>query len=426
MIHFGIISPPVSGHIHPFAALGRELTARGHKVTYFQMRDLEQKIRSEELDYWPIGESDHPVGSLPESLAKLGQLSGNSALRFTIKAVAKTSLMVCRDAPEAIRAAGVEALLVDQMEPAGGAVAEHLGLPFITVCNALAINRDPIAPPPFTPWMFTTSPLARLRNRAGYAVSDWLTSPIQRIVADYRDRWRLPSLESPDDSFSRLAQICQMTKEFDFPRSSLPASFRYVGPLRRERPGAVEFPWDRLDGRPLVYASLGTLQNSREALFRCFAEACLGLDVQLVMSHGGGLTDDQARSLPGNALVVRYAPQWKLLGRASLTVTHAGLNTVLDSLANGVPLVAVPITYEQPAIARRIERAGCGMSIELKQLTSRGLGLLIRAVLAEPSYARSARVIARSSQAAGGVQTAANEIETVLGPRRSYRPGSIS
>ena len=55
MTHFGIISPPVSGHIHPFAALGRELIARGHRVTYLQMIDLEEKIRSEDLDFEAIG-----------------------------------------------------------------------------------------------------------------------------------------------------------------------------------------------------------------------------------------------------------------------------------------------------------------------------------------------------------------------------------
>ena len=49
-MHFGIVSPPVAGHIHPFAALGRELAARGHRVTSFQMPDLETKIRSEELE----------------------------------------------------------------------------------------------------------------------------------------------------------------------------------------------------------------------------------------------------------------------------------------------------------------------------------------------------------------------------------------
>jgi len=38
-------------------------------------------------------------------------------------------------------------------------------------------------------------------------------------------------------------------------------------------------------------------------------------------------------------LVVEYAPQLELLAKARLTITHAGLNTVLDSLSNGVPLV---------------------------------------------------------------------------------------
>ena len=84
MTHFGIISPPVSGHIHPFSALGRELLARGHRVTYFQMPDLEEKVRSEGLDFRPIGQSDHPIGSLPRSLAQPGNSKAlpRCALRF--------------------------------------------------------------------------------------------------------------------------------------------------------------------------------------------------------------------------------------------------------------------------------------------------------------------------------------------------------
>src|SRR5580658_5075702 len=101
MTHFGIISPPVSGHLHPLSALGRELQARGNRVTCLQMPDVEEKVRALGIDFWPIGESDHPRGSLPHSLAQLGRLKGLSALRFTIRAVARTSVMVCRDAPAA-------------------------------------------------------------------------------------------------------------------------------------------------------------------------------------------------------------------------------------------------------------------------------------------------------------------------------------
>jgi zeaxanthin glucosyltransferase len=414
MTHFGIVTPPVPGHLHPSAALGRELIARGHRVTCFQVADLEQKVAAEGLEFHRIGSREYPPGSLRASLDALGRLAGFAALRFTIRAVAATTAMECRDLPGAIRAAGVEALLVDQMEPAGGAVAERLGLPFVTVCNALLINRDPTAPPPFTPWAYTNAGWARLRNRVGYAISDRLTKPISDAVSNYRREWKLPALASPDDSFSRLAQICQMPRAFDFPRTTLPPAFHYVGPLRGRLQRTVDFPWERLDGRPLVYASLGTLQNSREPLFRTFAEACRSLDVQLVISHGGGLTASEGAGLPGNPLVVSYAPQLELLSRAALTITHAGLNTVLDSLANGVPAVAVPITFEQPAIARRIEWAGAGLSIPLNRLSPGRLRDAVRAVLSSTGHREAARRMAASIRAAGGAPHAADLVEAVI------------
>jgi zeaxanthin glucosyltransferase len=411
MTHFGIISPPVTGHINPFSALGRELISRGHRVSFLGMLDLEQKINAEELEFLPIGQADHPRGSLPESLSKLGRLKGLSALRFTIDAVARTSAMVCRDAPETIRAAGIDALLVDQMEPAGGAVAEHLGVPFVTVCNALAINRDPVAPPPFTEWEYRTGVLAHARNAIGYAASDWLTRPVANVVRRYRTAWKLPPLRSPDDSFSRLAQICQMPREFDFPRLNLPPTFHYVGPLRRPQADSPPFPWEKLDGRPLIYGSLGTLQNRRESLFRCFADACAGLDVQLVIAHGGGLSDAEAAALPGNPIVVGYAPQLAVLARTRLTITHAGLNTVLDSLSCGVPLVMIPLTYEQPAIARRVEHVGAGTSVEFDALTPHRLRAAMTNVLERRDFQESARLMRDAIRAAGGVRRAATLVE---------------
>ncbi len=202
-----------------------------------------------------------------------------------------------------------------------------------------------------------------------------------------------------------------MPREFDFPRAGLPAGFHYVGPLRRAFPVSVPFPWERLDGRPLVYASLGTLQNSRLDLFRCIAEACEGLNVQLVLNHVGGLTRLQEAELPKDVVVVGYAPQVELLAHAHLTITHAGLNTVLDSLIHGVPLVAIPITFEQPAIARRVEWTGSGRAVPLAALNAARLREVVSDVLLEPKYRESARRIAASIGKAGGVQRAADLVE---------------
>jgi len=419
-MHFGIISPPVPGHIHPFGALGRELQARGHQATLFHMPDVEERVRREELRFVAIGASDHPAGTLPALLAELTRLSGLAALRFTIEAYRRSTEMFCRDAPKALRASGIDFLLVDQTELEGGSIAEHLGLPFVTVCNALALNREARVPPPFAAWRYRDSWLAGARNELGYAISDRMLRPVERVVAKYRRRWKLPAYGSKEESFSKLAQISQQAAAFDYPRRELPQTFHYVGPLRRGLPEPIPFPWERLDGRPLVYASLGTLQNGREATFRCFTDACTGLDVQLVLTHGGGLDERAAADLGrGGAMVVRYAPQLEVLARASLTVTHAGLNTVLDSLSCGVPLVTVPITYEQPAIARRVAWCGAGRVVRFEKLTPERLRAAMREVLAEGRYKAAAERVRASIQQAGGVRRAADLIESFLDERPS-------
>jgi MGT family glycosyltransferase len=412
-MHFGIISPPVSGHLHPFGALGRELIARGHAVTVFHMPDLAAKVRNEGLDFVPIGVRDWPPGTLPASLAKLGALDGLAALRFTIAEIAKTTRMLLREAPAAIRAAGIQALLVDQTEPAGDAISEHLEIPFITVCNALLLNGEPSVPPAFGAWRYGTTPFHRLRNRIGYAMSRRALKPVMAAVNEARQGWGLCA-KGPEETHSRLAQISQQPPAFDYPRQQLPPGFHYTGPLRRAQTKAPDFPWERLDGRPIVYASLGTLQNGKERVFRAFAEACEGLPVQLVMTHGGGLDERAAASFPGSPLVVGYAPQLDILKRASLTLTHAGLNTMLDSLSCGVPLVAVPITYEQPAIARRMDWCGVGKTIRFRSLSTAAVRRAIEEVLATPSYRENALRLRQSIAAAGGVTRAADIVERAL------------
>lgn len=412
-MHLGVISPPVPGHIHPFGALGRELIARGHRVSVLHMPDLEPLAKAQGVEFIPVGQSDFPLGSLAGSIAGQARLHGMRALRFLIGEICKTTEMICRDAPRAIGTHGIEALLVDQTEPAGGSIAEYLGIPFITVCNALALNRYPETPPPFTGWSYRPGLFAELRNRAGYAAADLLLRPVRRIVDGYRRKWNLAPLHNNEESFSKIAQISQQFAAFDFPHRESPAEFHYVGPLRRAAIAPAPFPWNSLDGRPLVYASLGTLQTGKERVFRCFAEACRDLNVQLVITHGGGLPPDT--SFPGNPLVVSWAPQLEVLAYARLTLTHAGFNTVLDSLSCGVPLVTVPIAYEQPGIASRVRWTGAGEVLPFHRLDARGLRSMVERVLGTPSYAACAKKLQESIREAGGVRKAADLIETGVG-----------
>jgi UDP-glucoronosyl and UDP-glucosyl transferase len=50
-----------------------------------------------------------------------------------------------------------------------------------------------------------------------------------------------------------------------------------------------------------------------------------------------------------------------------VALTHAGANTVLESLSAGVPMIAIPIGFEQPGMAARVAYQGVGEFIEEEQ-----------------------------------------------------------
>src|SRR6516162_5305262 len=132
----GILSFSSPGHYYPLTALGRRLQSRGHEVVYFQVADLERPIRAAGLRFRQIGREDFPPGALRARDEELGKLEGLAALRCGLRGIARKAEMLFRDAPAAIRDEGVDSLLVDQIEMAGGTVAEHLGLPFVSVARS--------------------------------------------------------------------------------------------------------------------------------------------------------------------------------------------------------------------------------------------------------------------------------------------------
>jgi hypothetical protein len=62
--------------------------------------------------------------------------------------------MFFREAPQAIRQANIDVLIIDKISSSIATVADYLGLPFVTVCNAMLINREPGVPPYSTHWAY--------------------------------------------------------------------------------------------------------------------------------------------------------------------------------------------------------------------------------------------------------------------------------
>jgi MGT family glycosyltransferase len=416
MTHFGILSPgAATGPLNTMLPLGQELQRRGHRVTLFGTPETQPKALAAGIEFQAIGEKDFPVGSTAESLTKLGQLRGLAALQYTIHLLKEISAITLRDAPALMKAAGVEALLVNQSSVEGGTIANFLEIPFVTVCSALVLNREPSIPPFCTYWKYSPAWWARLRNELGYALLNRVAKPIRDLIDEYRREWKLPLYSGSNDAYSQLAQISQAPFEFEYPRQELPPWFHFTGTYHTSANRApVPFPYEKLTEKPLIYASMGTLQNRLIWIFQIIAAACEKLDAQLVVSLGGSAKPESLPDLRGNPLVVEYAPQLELLEKATLMITHAGMNTTMECVKNGVPMVAIPVANDQPGVAARIAWTGAGEFVPLNKLNVPRLREAIKQVLTEESYKHNALRLQAATLSAGGVSRAADIIEQAV------------
>jgi len=320
--------------------------------------------------------------------------------------------MFCREAPDVIRRIGADALIVDQLEAGGGLVAEHLGLPYASVADTIPINREDGIPPPYVAWPYDPSDKGLKRNRGGWRVTDLLLRKVGKAIEANARMLGLPPRRRLEDCLSPVLQLSQMVPSIDFPRRELPATFHYTGPFRHGEAEDFEVPPG--DERPLVYCALGTLQGQRVELFRKVAQACADLDLRLLLTQGGLSNVKRAAKLPGDPLVYDWVSQEGVLRHADLIVCHGGINTVLEPLAAGVPMVLMPLAFEQGAIAARMEYAGAARVLSFRSSAAK-LAAAISEVRGNPSFRAKARAIQQEMRAAGGVRRAVDLIERMPG-----------
>ena len=411
----GFLSLPLTGHLNPMTALARKLQARGNEVVFIGVPDIEPVVRAANLEFAPFCENEFPHGSIGKSFGAVANMQGLDVVRYTCKELFPDLLRASLEhLPAKIAETGVDALVIDSVYLFLELVPIHLGLPYVQVWNILHFDFSGSTPLSLYGWPHETSPEAQARNVAGLQIFDEMYRNLKRIARSYAERNSIEiDWADPAATLSKLAVITQTPKEFDLPIAQLPPQFHYAGPLRDdEGKEPISFPWEKLTGKPLIYASLGTLVNGLNKVYRTILDAVSEFpETQLVLSVGKNLDPSDLAPIPSNAIVVRSAPQTELLRRAALCITHAGLNTALESLAEGVPMVAIPIGYEQPGVACRIAYHGVGEFVELGDLTAGRLTELIAKVRSNPSYRDKAHWFQEIIKEKRGVDLAANIVE---------------
>jgi len=422
--HFGVMSFTGTGHVNALILLSQHLKDRGHKVTFFEKPKIENRVREAGLDFFPIETGKSPFKENNAKFNNSNLLSQLSTLQFNLKRIARDLQIYLEETPAALKQTKVDALLVNEIALTGPTVAQIAGLPYFIISTSVPHNFGWNDLPSLSGYKYSASWFSMVETALLEVSALRMRGPIRRALDDYRRQIGLGPVRRAQKPFPELAHITQLPKCLDFPRTGLPGNFHYTGPFASQaaRP-LVDFPWTRLDGRPIIYASLGTTRNVQAFVFRLIAEACQDLDLQLVISLGGRFDPEIFSDLPGNPLVTKYAPQLELLRLAKIVITHGGPNTVFEALLKGKPMVAIPLAHDQPAIVARLARMGIAEVLPVMRLSAKKIHRAVTNVLNNPGYRDAAVKMQAELHSLHGLERAADVIEESLDEYAAARLG---
>ena len=135
----------------------------------------------------------------------------------------------------------------------------------------------------------------------------------------------------------------------------------------------------------LILVSFGTqAQHLPDEVTVKMAEAFKEINQSVLWRFSGDMTTH----LPDNVKQVQWLPQNDLLGhrKTVLFITHSGNNGQYEALYHGVPMIAFHIFGDQHFNARKVERKGFGLEINLGTFTSDELVQKLKLVLQNETF----------------------------------------
>ena len=203
----------------------------------------------------------------------------------------------------------------------------------------------------------------------------------------------------------------------DYPQP-LPPLIQYTGPvvdmtMIEEFTGDVQAWLDTVpQDKPVVYVSYGTVAviepDQLQHMVRLFA----GCDFYVLWALPESQQEGLPPYLPPNIMVRHWIPTPRALAHPKVKafVSHCGGNSLSESMAMGTPVVGYPQFADQMGNCQRMADAQAGVTAPTKQNWVRREDIM--EVLSNPLYSQRAQAIRRLFRTFGGVQKAADLIET--------------
>ena len=378
---------PAHGHTNPTLGVVRELTVRGHEVLYYSYRPFREKIEAAGARFFACDDFDAEFRLTKEEAARLG-----SDLALSTRVLVDTTLalddMVCRE----MERLKPDCIVADSMAVWGKAVAQKLGIPFVSSTTTFAFNKHSAKVMKQSFREMLTMLLALPRIQKDVKRLQTKGYPVKNIL----------DIIGNDDS---TETIVYTSPEFQPFSETFSEKYAFVGPSVRP----VQQPMEK-QREKLIYISMGTVNNEMLPLYRNCIEGLKDTGHQVILSVGNQVEISAFGNLPENVAVYPFVDQIAVLQQADVFLTHCGMNSVSEALYYGVPLLMLPNTKEQSGVAERVRQLGAGMLLE--NATSENIHQRVEDLLREQGYRKAAQSIRDSFRRCGGAKAAADKIES--------------
>lgn len=381
------------GHVHPTLPIISELVRRGHRVVYYCGEAVRGKIeavgaefRSIPWDFTPVERAQQPR----LSTYALEQARCADALLPQLLAEVEELAPVCA--------------LVDFMCLWGRIVARTLGLPLVNICSGFALGRGVLPPRP----MLMALDVGPAPVPGGREVLE-----LRRMTRQLAKRYRVNPLQTQFDLLSMDGDdvlVCT-ARAFQPQAEGFSDRFQFIGSSFASRPGEDTVVLPTLDERPLVYVSLGTVFNRKLDFFRQCIDAFADGRYQVILSVGEATNPQALGPLPAHVHAHSYVPQLEVLARTAVFISHAGMNSVSEAIAQTVPVVAVPQAADQFTIAQRVAALGVGRNLLPFQRSAKHLRAATDSLIDNVGVRARGHALNEAFKGAGGPARAAQVIE---------------
>ena len=395
-------------------ALARKLRNRGHRVIYLCIPDVEQRIRAQGLDFIPIFDRVFPQGSIAEYDARQARGEDTGTRTFEARFEGMCEDLRKGEIEKSMKGIQADLFLTSSGMPWVGIAATRMGVPVISFSSTLISVFDSRVPPFRSDSMPPESLYSRIRVFVTWQalfLRRWLfprvsISPGLKALARSCN-YPVDRIDFKVETWPRLLmpELVFCPEDFDFPRTKNPDGAYFVEASIDTERSDTQFPVERLiEGRPLIYCTLGTVVTVSHpqragAFFQMFMDMMNQMpECQAIVVLGNHLKIDDFNP-PENVLVVNEAPQIGILARASLMVSHGGIGGVKEATFMGVPMILIPLFYDQPGNAARVVYHGLGERLPLKRLNAPELSKLIHKVIEDPSYGANVKAMSKKFRA---------------------------